>query len=186
MTKYVIIDGQEYAIQISARKVVGTAEVGPLSEEETETLWNTLEAQTIENTIDDLFASKRGKKHPLTKDQLKEELQSGKTLDELFDFGSGQECDIFKADAFKPGNEIIYIPDLALNEVPTDRDLSCEVETIHEVVGKCYTGDDFMDMCRDRFGEPWAEQKARELFAYVDWQHPSSALDCGELDDEEE
>ena len=44
----------------------------------------------------------------------------------------------------------------------------------------CYTGKDFVDMCDGNM------EKARRLFDYVDWQHPSSALDAGEIDDDEE
>ncbi len=123
----------------------------------------------------------------MTKQEVRRRLFAGETLDSMFVWSSGQECDIFKADAFKPGDEVIYIPDLYLNEIPTDKDMSCDPEGIFEVLGCHYTGDDFIELCKIRFGDgEQAIEKAEELFQYVDWQHPSSALDGGEIDDEEE
>lgn len=98
-------------------------------------------------------------------------------MDDIFDFGPGQLCEIFKAKGFMPGDEIIYIPDTHLNMIPQGTCITDD-ETIEEVVGNCYTGDDFIDECG---GD---QELAERLFHYCDWQHPSSALP--EVDDREE
>jgi hypothetical protein len=48
------------------------------------------------------------------------------------------------------------------------------------VVSNCYTGNDFLEQCG---GDA---EKAERLFWYCDWQHPSSAMDEGAVDDDEE
>ena len=48
----------------------------------------------------------------MTKKELAEALENGKTMCELFQFSLGQECDVFKADDFKVGDEILYISDM--------------------------------------------------------------------------
>lgn len=114
----------------------------------------------------------------MTKDELHVSLSAGKTMDELFHCISGQECLIYKASEFSDGNEIIYIPDVDLNNIPMDRPLKDGVE-IEDVLGVCYTGREFVDECG---GDT---ELAQRLFHYCDWQHPSSALpevDCGEDD----
>ena len=50
-------------------------------------------------------------------------------------------------------------------------------EDVEEIVGCCYTGNNFIEECGGDV------EKARHLFWYCDWQHPSSALP--EIDDEE-
>lgn len=117
----------------------------------------------------------------MTKAELRAELERGAMMGDLFLFISGQEGEIFKADTFEAGDQIIYIPDIWLNEIPT-RPLKDESE-IENVLDCCYTGNDFIRLCEERFGNG---DKASELFDYVDWQHPSSALDAGEIDDDEE
>ena len=54
----------------------------------------------------------------MTQLELREKLEEGKTLDQLLPFKIGQECLIFKATYFIAGDEIVYIPDVDLNEVP--------------------------------------------------------------------
>lgn len=44
-------------------------------------------------------------------------------------------------------------------------------ETIEEVVGNCYTSNDFIEECGGNL------ELAERLFWYCDWQHPSSAVD---------
>lgn len=97
-------------------------------------------------------------------------------MGELFDFKRGQECDIFKADCFAVGDQIIYIPDIYLNGIPLARALTDD--EIEEVLFACYTGDDFLEECGGN------RDAARELFWYCDWQHPSSARGEVEEDDE--
>ena len=46
----------------------------------------------------------------MNREQVKEELLKGRTLEELFEFHPGQECDIYKGE-FSLSDEIIYIPE---------------------------------------------------------------------------
>ena len=118
------------------------------------------------------------KREMVNKDDLRGHLEAGRTLDNFFVFRTGQECDIYKAPMFVPGDDVLYIPDLSLNGVPTDRPL--DSEEIDRIMELCYTGHDFMEITDGDV------DKAEKLFCYCDWQHPSSAWDAGELDDEEE
>ena len=113
----------------------------------------------------------------MTKNELRDRLKAGYTMDDIFIFSQGQDCLIFKADRFCAGEEIIYRPDLFLNQIPTGTPI-CDDETIDDVVGHCYTGQDFIDQCE---GDA---DLAERLFAYCDWQHPSSAIP--EIDDRDE
>lgn len=130
----------------------------------------------------------------MTKAELRNELLKGKTLDSILRFRNGQDCMIFKADHFSVGDEILYIPDVDLNELPLDIDLSKDNSMMNEfragflpmtaqeqvdlVLSYCYTGDDFINECDGDVAQ------ADFLFHYCDWQHPSSALP--EIEDDEE
>lgn len=105
---------------------------------------------------------------------------------------------MFKADEFSSGDDIVYIPDIDLNEIPVDHNLSVPnsmmdasngwwgpmtaEEQVDLALSYCYTGKDFVDLCEGN------EEMARDLFAYVDWQHPSSAYPevAEDYEDEEE
>lgn len=113
----------------------------------------------------------------MTRAELREKLLGGAIMDDLFAFRSGQECDIYKAAKFAPGNEIIYIPDLVLNMIPVTKPAT-DPDDVEEIIANCYTGDDFIEECGGDI------EKAKHLFWYCDWQHPSSALP--EIDDDEE
>lgn len=113
----------------------------------------------------------------MTKTELRDYLKAGYHMDDAFDFGPGQECEIFKADSFGPGDDIIYIPDVHLNTIPMGTPI-IDDEVIDDVVGNCYTGNDFIEECEGDVA------LAERLFWYCDWQHPSSALP--EVDDREE
>jgi len=113
----------------------------------------------------------------LTKQELELQLQQGHTLNDLLAFGPGQDCEIFKADKFYPGDVVIYVPDVCLNHIPLDRPIT-DPEELAEVLSNCYTGQDFIDECGGDV------EKAERLFGYCDWQHPSSGVD--ELADDEE
>ena len=113
----------------------------------------------------------------MTKAELRDYLKAGYAMDDAFDFGPGQECEIFKADSFKPGDEIIYIPDVHLNMIPMGTPITDD-EVIEDVVNSCYTGNDFIEECG---GDA---ELAGRLFWYCDWQHQNSALP--EIDDSEE
>ena len=111
----------------------------------------------------------------MTKKELKEQLQNGKLMSDLFDYTYGQDCDIYKNDEWELSDNIIYIPDIQLNNIDYFDYLRSKgknvEERIEEVIDCTYTGKDFMELAdRD-------EGIAKELFYYVDWQHPSSALD---------
>lgn len=121
----------------------------------------------------------------MTKAEAKTRLLAGETMGDIFEFMPGQECMIFKAEEFSTGDEIIYIPDIDLNELPVDLDLSVPNSMMDSSDGKwgpmtaeeqvelalsyCYTGKDFVEECEGN------EDLARFLFECVDWQHPSSA-----------
>lgn len=100
---------------------------------------------------------------------------------------------IYKAEDFVPGDEVIYIPDLDLNEIPTEVKLNTDnsmfeqkagwgpmsaEEQIRVVLSYCYTGQDFVDECGGN------EELAKRLFWCCDWQNPGSAYP--EICDEEE
>ena len=104
----------------------------------------------------------------MTQLELREKLEEGKTLDQLLPFKIGQECLIFKATYFIAGDEIVYIPDVDLNEVPIYKPIT-DPEEMRRIISICYTGNDFVEECDGN------ADKAEELFWYCDWQHPSSA-----------
>ena len=112
----------------------------------------------------------------ITPEELNARLKAGETLDEILHFQAGQECLIYKADIFQPGNKILYIPDISLNELQCDKVPS--EEELQEIMDCCYTGDDFIEECSGDV------VLAERLFYSCDWQHPSSALP--ELEDDEE
>ena len=85
---------------------------------------------------------------------------------------------IYKADAFSVSDEIIYIPDIWLNNLDTLNGEDDGISYAQRVTDNCYTGKDFVDECG---GD---KELAERLFYYCDWQHPSSALP--EVDDREE
>lgn len=115
----------------------------------------------------------------MTKKELQAGFQAGKTLCDMLVLRSGQCCEIFKAERFVPGDEIIYIPDLWLNDIPADRKVIA-ANYLEDILDCCYTGDDFIEICGGDEGT------AQRLFDFVDWQHPSSAYDAGDVDDEDE
>jgi len=106
---------------------------------------------------------------PLKLAAIREALMQGRSLDSILSFGPGQDCTIFKAKEFVPTDDIIYIPDVALNHIPLDEDISKDEDAIQYVIDMCYTGLDFVHICD---GD---EKLARTLFDYCDWQHPTSA-----------
>lgn len=116
----------------------------------------------------------------MTKWELRAELCAGKSMDDLFRFSCGQECFIFKSTCFVADDHICYIPDTDLNNIPID--VVMKYEDIDEVISMCYTGNDFVKECDGNV------EMAERLFWYVDWQHPSSAVDevCGLYDDEDD
>lgn len=100
----------------------------------------------------------------MTKNELKMKLEAGTFLVDLFDFTDGQDCLIYKGD-FEVSDQIIYIPDIDFNVINTESVL--EDEEIENVLAHCSTGNDFIRECSGH------EDLARELFNFVDWQHPN-------------
>ena len=115
----------------------------------------------------------------VTKEQLKERLKNGEHLEDIFEFTDGQECLIYKGN-FEVSDNIIYIPDIWLNELNVDS--RATEEDIEDIIHNCYTGKDFMEECHD------IESVAETLFNIVDWQHPDiqDVLDGYIEDDDEE
>lgn len=116
----------------------------------------------------------------MTIDEVRERIYKGECLSDMFEFTDGQECMIYKGE-WNPGDDVIYIPDIDLNEICINRPLVQildEIE-IEDILYCLYTGKDFMELADGN------EEIAKELFRYVDWQHPASALN-EVLDDEYE
>lgn len=104
----------------------------------------------------------------MTKLILLKRLMDGEKLEDIFDFTTGQDCLIYKGE-FKAGiygDDICYISDLSLANIPIDKPItkSCEIDS---VMDRCYTTDDFIKECN------WHENIAKDLFNYVDWQTPA-------------
>ena len=107
----------------------------------------------------------------MTVSEVKERILKGECLSDMFEFTDGQECLIYKGE-WNPGDEVIYIPDIYLNEICINRTLVniLDEEEIKDVFSCLYTGKDFMELADGNEG------LAKELFYYCDWQHPSTAL----------
>lgn len=101
----------------------------------------------------------------ITKEYLRKELECGKRLKDLFEFSDGQDCIIYKG-KFDMNNaeNIIYIPDIFLNDIDIETDFLTEME-IKNVLENCYTTEDFMVEAQGNVN------LAENLFNYVDWQH---------------
>lgn len=115
----------------------------------------------------------------MTKKEVRERIIKGECLSDMFEFTDGQECMIYKG-TWNPGDDVIYIPDIDFNEICINRPL-IKILTSQEILNvlSCfYTGKDFIELAD---GD---EKLAKELFHYVDWQHPASALN--EVVDDEE
>ena len=54
----------------------------------------------------------------ITKETLRKSLKIGLKMREPFAFSDAPDCLIFQAEQVAPGDKIIYIPDVALNEIP--------------------------------------------------------------------
>ena len=104
----------------------------------------------------------------MTKQELRQKLLAGVSLQELFSFSMCEECEIYKARTFSMGAEIVYIPSLWLNGLPKNR--RAALEEIPTILDCCYTGEDFAFLTRNNFS------RAERLFQYCSWQHPFSAL----------
>lgn len=102
----------------------------------------------------------------ITKEYLRKELECGKCLKDLFEFSDGQDCTIYKGKFdLENAENIIYIPDIFLNDINIDTDFLTEME-IKNVLENCYSTEDFMEEAQGHVN------LAKDLFNYVDWQHP--------------
>lgn len=116
----------------------------------------------------------------MTRGELRKELKTGVKLEDIFEFTDGQDCLIYKG-KFLPGiigDDICYIPDIYLNEIPVNRPIS-ESE-IDDIIDECFTTNDFINECKGH------ENLAEDLFNYVDWQHPDIHDFLEGYDDEEQ
>lgn len=107
----------------------------------------------------------------MTVNEVRERIIKGECLSDMFKFTDGQDCMIYKGD-WNPGDEVIYIPDIDLNEICINRPLIqiLNETEIEDVLYCLYTGKDFIEIMD---GD---EELAKSLFLYCDWQHPSSAM----------
>lgn len=81
----------------------------------------------------------------MTREILRKELECGKRLKDLFEFSGGQDCTIYKGKFdLENAENIIYIPDIFLNDIDIDADFLTEME-IKNVLNNCYTTDDFLE-----------------------------------------
>lgn len=100
----------------------------------------------------------------MLKSELTNILKTGASLDFIFCFSNGQNCLIYKGN-FQVSDDIIYIPDIDLNDISINRKLSDE--EIENVIDHCYSGNEFI---REFNGHI---DIAEQLFLFVDWQHPN-------------
>lgn len=116
----------------------------------------------------------------MKKSELIEQLHHGEKLDDIIEFTPGQECDIFKEKWRDFENdELIYIPDIYLNEEVICGRPMTEKE-INEF-GECaYSWQDFLDECNGDI------ELAKRVFSNCDWQHPSSEVTEIEMEDDED
>lgn len=113
----------------------------------------------------------------LSKTELEMYLRKDYTLAELIpDTSKGEDCVIFK-DSWEKSDRIIYIPDYGLNGIISNRILNAK--EIYELVHSCYTGNDFLRVCKGH------ENIAQALFAICNWQHPDIQDLLDEFDEEE-
>ena len=106
-----------------------------------------------------------------------EQLKTGKTLSDLFKLQMVRNV-IYKGD-FAATDDIIYIPDIDLNEIPINIPLT--KERLKDIEYDLYSGNDFINECKGNV------KLAKELFDWCDWSHPSSAINdivLGYEDDE--
>jgi len=146
------------------------------------------DARWIETAIESLSQSllrvklRNGSRtNGITKDQLRAYLRMGYAVSDVMELTWGQDCQIFKAKKFEPGDKILYIPDVSLNDIDCEAVIYDSKEQ-EAIIDNCYTGDDFIEQCGGRVDQ------AETLFYFVDWQHPSSAYEDlkagGDFDEE--
>lgn len=112
----------------------------------------------------------------MTKEFLREALQGGACLSALLEMQL-DEAEIFKADAFKEGQDILYFADIWLIRVAKDQEIPAawpqgfpargmvpDKDALEEILAHCYTGDDILEKCGgDR-------ELAERVFNHCVWQ----------------
>ena len=112
----------------------------------------------------------------MKRNEAKKLLLEGKKIGEIFDLIPGQDCMIYKGkwpDDPEVSDEIIYIPDIDLNDLEDDD------VPVSKKLGFLYTAKDFLNQTGGNV------PAAKDLFHFVDWQNPNvqDLMDC--TDDEE-
>ena len=96
----------------------------------------------------------------ITKQTLRELLSKGTTLESIFEFKEGQNCLIFKAEKFKDTEDIIYIPDITLNEIEVTRPL--DAEGIDQLAEALFDFDDWQNPCLQDILDGYDEEEFQE------------------------
>lgn len=100
----------------------------------------------------------------MTKKELKEKLNQGFCLSDILPETHGEDCMVYKGE-WQISDQVIYIPDYTLNGIiPSRKMLPGEIQNLVE---NCYTGRDFLDICKGY------TKIAKALFAICKWQHPN-------------
>lgn len=102
----------------------------------------------------------------MTKEELKEKLLYN-NIEDVLTMRAGQDCSMYKEDKFSDDDNIIYIPDISLNDLYCPYKEESREEYADRVIKECYTGKDFNEECDG------TEITGKELFEFVDWQHPN-------------
>lgn len=115
----------------------------------------------------------------MTREEAKKFLLEGKKIGEIFDLIPGQACLIYKGewpDNPEASDEIIYIPDIDLNDLKDD-----DMPT-SEKINFMYTAQDFLNQTGGNIAA------AKDLFDFVDWQNPNvqDLMDCTDDDEAKE
>ena len=115
----------------------------------------------------------------MKRNEAKKLLLEGKKIGEIFDLIPGQDCLIYKGewpDKPEVSDEIIYIPDIGLNDLEDDD------VPVSEKLGFLYTAKDFLNQTGGNV------PAAKELFDFVDWQNPNvqDLMDCTDDDEAKE
>ena len=120
---------------------------------------------------DNIVSDEAKEKNMINKRELAARLKQGECLEEIFDFTDGQECLIYKGE-FEVSDNIIYIPDIYLNKL--NLGVVATGENLNDILKNCYTGNDFLKECNGY------KNIAKDLFDFVDWQHPNiqDLTDC--------
>ena len=114
----------------------------------------------------------------MNKRELWKHLSAGEKLNGILPVVPGDDCLIMSVttDEFKQADpeDIVYMPDLKLNEILYDADLSNRPGERMHILEYCYTKQMFLDMCKGN------TEMALSLFCLSNWQNPDldDLADC--------